>query len=190
MNDSGANKIRVNEARKSLAEFYRSNDKKVTIDIDGLSHGDVEKILYGGLFSRIQKLVAYLISLVLLPLPFSGLRVLYYRRCGASIGKNVYLSPGAYIDTLQPSLVSIGNKVILGMGAKVIIHERTMRTLSIGRVAIGNNVTIGGMTIIRHATTIGDGTEIDMQCIISKDMPPNTRVVGTRNSITLHGKDL
>jgi acetyltransferase-like isoleucine patch superfamily enzyme len=190
MNDSGTNRLRIRNARKAFIVFCRSDNLKTVIDIKGLPHTAVENIVYGNPLSRMFMAIRYLLSITLYPLPFSGLKVFFYRLCGTHIGKNVYISPAVYIDMINPALVTIGNNVMIGMGAKIAVHERTMETLSLGRVTIGDNVTIGGLSIIRLATSIGENARIDMMCNITKNVPPNTVLIGGRNGAPLHGKDL
>jgi len=190
MNGSGTNKQRIRDARRAVLAFCRSDDLETVIHIRGLSHAEVEKIIYGNLLSRLFMAARYLLSIALYPFPFSELKVLFYRLCGTRIGKNVYLSPAVYIDMINPALVTIGNNVMIGMGATIAVHERTMETLSLGRVSIGNNVTIGGLSILRHATCIGENARIDMMCNITKNVPPDTVIIGCRNGAPLHGKDL
>jgi UDP-3-O-[3-hydroxymyristoyl] glucosamine N-acyltransferase len=120
-------------------------------------------------------------------MPLAGLKCVIYRLLGVRIGKNVYISPGTFIDMIAPGLISIGDNVMIGMGAKIAAHERTMQTLSLGRVRIGNGVTIGGLSIIRHATRIGDNAQIDILCNISRNVPENARVASQRNGVIHHG---
>jgi acetyltransferase-like isoleucine patch superfamily enzyme len=190
MNDSGMRKQRIRDGRRAVLAFFRSKNLKTIIDIKGLAHADVEKIVFGNPAAQMLMAVRFLVSMMLYPLPFSGLKVLFFRLCGARIGKNVYISPGVYIDMINPALLTIGNNVMIGMAANIAVHERTMETLSLGRVTIGSEVTIGGLTIIRHATTIGDHARIDMMCNITKSVPPHTAIIGNRNGAVHYGKDL
>jgi len=191
MKDSGSDvKARLKKSRKEILDFYRSSRKKIVIDIQGLSHQRVGRIVDGGPWSGFRALVRYSISTILYPMPFSRIKVLFYRMCGMKIGKNVYIAPAVYIDILRPQLISIGDNVMIGMGANIAAHERTLRILSMGRVRIGNNVTIGGMTIIRNGVTIGDDVEIDMKCNITKSVPRGRRIVAYRNGMAEYGKDL
>jgi acetyltransferase-like isoleucine patch superfamily enzyme len=190
MNGSGDHKSRIREARAQLEAFYASRERKIIFDIDGLSHKEVSKILYGGLFSRLGMMVRYWIALALYSFPASGIKTWFYRRCGVSIGKEVYISPSVYFDAINPSLITIGDRVMIGMGAKFVVHERTMKKLSVGRINIGNDVTLGGMAIVRHAVTIGDRAEIDMMCIVGRSVPSDTKLVTTRSGIRLYAKNL
>jgi acetyltransferase-like isoleucine patch superfamily enzyme len=176
MKDSGTNKKRINDAKKAVRDYYRSGKMKILIDIEGLSHKDVEKIVYGNPLNAFKKMMQYIISAILYSLPFSGIKKLFYRLCGAKIGKNVYIGPAVYIDMVNPSLVTIGDNSMIGMHVSIMVHERTMKTLSIGRVTIGSGVTIGGAAIVRHATKIGDDAEIDMLCNVHRSVKKGSRV--------------
>jgi acetyltransferase-like isoleucine patch superfamily enzyme len=176
MKDSGTNKKRINEFRKAIRDFYRSGKMKIIIDIEGLTHKEVEKIVYGNVFNAFKKMILYILSAVLYSLPFSGLKILFYRMCGAKIGKNVYFGPAVYLDMMNPSLITIGDNSMIGMHVSIMVHERTMKTLSIGRVTIGKGVTIGGAAIVRHATNIGDDAEVDMLCNVHRSVKRGSRV--------------
>lgn len=186
MKDSGTRKNKIALGRRKLREFLRSGRMKVIIDIGGLRHSDVEKILYGNPFKALATMIRYMISATLWGLPFSGLKIMFYRLCGVKIGSNVYIGPAVYLDMLKPSLISIGDDVMIGMKVNIMIHERTMKTLSIGRVTIGNGVTIGGGAIIRHATNIGDNAEIDMLCNVRRSVRKNERVVNSNCGSVTH----
>jgi len=67
----------------------------------------------------------------------------------AKIGKNCYISQGITIGISKGKVPVIGDNVYLGAGAKVI-----------GGVRVGNNVSIGA------------------NCVVTKDVPDNTVVVG------------
>jgi acetyltransferase-like isoleucine patch superfamily enzyme len=190
MKDSGSNtKRRLKKSRKDILDFYRSSRKKIVVDIQGLAYPQIDWIVDGGPWSSFRALVRYSISAILYPMPFSRIKVFFYRACGMKIGKNVYIAPAVYIDILRPQLISIGDNVMIGMGVNIVAHERTLKMLSMGRVKIGSNVTIGGMTIIRNGVTIGDDVEIDMKCNITKSVPRGRRIVAYRNGMAEYGND-
>jgi acetyltransferase-like isoleucine patch superfamily enzyme len=189
MSGSGLNKQRMQECRKALHRLFHSDEKRVTVDISNLSHRTVGSIMYGSVFNGLLIVLRYSVAITLRPFPGSWIKKAFYRLCGVRIGRNVYISPFVYIDVLRPSLITVGDNVIIGMGASLMTHERSMRTLSVGRVVIGDDVTIGGLVTIRCGVTVGCGAEIDMQAVITRDVAPNTKVFTRTTVTTTHGND-
>ena len=101
-----------------------------------------------------------------------------YRKFGAKIGKEVYISPGAYMDELLPELIEIGDGTIIGKDASLLAHEFTIKHASFGRIKIGKQVTIGTQSIIKCGITIGDGAVVAMDSLVNRDVPKKEIVGG------------
>lgn len=190
MKDFGKNKKKIKEAREKLLDFYKNNQKKVIFDIEGLSHDEVSKIIFGNLFSALSIMIRYFISIFMYVLPFPGIKVFFYRMIGVKIGKNVYIGPAVYIDIINPKLITIGNNVMIGMGVSMVIHERTMKTLSVGRIDIKDNATIGGDTLIRPGVSIGEGAELDAKLNVTSSVRKDEKIVNYRNYRSLDEKSI
>lgn len=87
--------------------------------------------------------------------------------------------------------IDIGNNVILGPNVLIYdhdhnynengwIHEGELPLFKVGSVSIGNDVWIGGGTIILRNTEIGDNCVIGAGCIVKGSIPANSRVVSDR----------
>lgn len=181
MKDSGRIKGKITTAREKLLNFYKNDQKKVILDIEGLSHDEVSEIIFGNPFSSLLIMIRYCLSTIMYPMPFSSLKVFFYRLFGAKIGVNVYIGPAVYLDIIKPRLITIGNNVMLGMGTSMVIHERTMKTLTVGRIEIKDNVTIGGITLIRPGVTISDNAEVDAMLNVTKNVMKGEKLVNYRN---------
>ena len=180
MRDSGMKRIRDITAK--IGEFMRSPERKIMMDINGLTHNQVGALVFGRFPANLLKLFSFTMATLLYSSPFSRLKVIFYRMAGVSIGRNVYIAPGVYIDIMFPKLVSIGSNVIIGMGTSIVSHERTIKVLTIGRVDIGNNVAIGGLTLIRCGVKIGDGAEIDAMMNITRNLKKGERATKRRQT--------
>ena len=172
---------RLDAAARQIRSFLSGHDRKVIVDIEGMTHGHTCGLLYGGPWKRLGVGWRYLASLALYINPFPGFKVFVYRRMGMKIGRNVYISPGVYLDIVHPELLELGDNVIIGMGASIATHERSMHTMTLGRVTIGNNVVVGGLSLIRAGVRIGDGAEIDAMMNITRSVKAGARVVASRN---------
>jgi len=63
----------------------------------------------------------------------------------------------------------------LGLGAKV--KYLSLPDLS-GNVIIEKNVWVGGNSIILHGVTIGEGSIVSANSVVTKDIPPYSIVAG------------
>ncbi|MDR3213474.1 MAG: hypothetical protein LBT71_06100 [Azoarcus sp.] len=80
--------------------------------------------------------------------PFSGWRVFWYRRAGANIGKNAFISPDVVLDLLLPQLITIEEEAVLGLGAIVVAHVYTPDRIIVGRSHVGRRALVGGRGIL------------------------------------------
>lgn len=111
-------------------------------------------------------------------IPLSGMKIFLYRRVGAKIGKNVFISPGAVIDPIYPYLVELGDGVVLGLGAMVLAHEYTAYDSRLGMVRIGAGSVIGARATIRAGVSIGRNCTVGANSFVNKNVPDNTVVGG------------
>lgn len=84
------------------------------------------------------------------------LRGAVYQFLGARVGRNVMI--GGKI--IEPWLVSVGSEVILGEDCLVLGHVIRRGEVVLGRVAVGNRVTIGVKAVIMPDVEIGDGAVV------------------------------
>jgi hypothetical protein len=87
--------------------------------------------------------------------PFCGWKTFWFRRAGASIGKNVFFSPGVSLDLLFPQLVTLEEGVVLGLDAMLVSHVYTPERIVIGRAVARARALVGGRGILA-ITTIGE----------------------------------
>ncbi len=83
--------------------------------------------------------------------------------CDVTIGDNVFFGPRVCVYTAgHPIDAEVRNKQ-LEFGKKVVI---------------GNNVWVGGSTVINPGVTIGDNVVIGSGSVVTKDIPSNVIAVG------------
>lgn len=113
----------------------------------------------------------------------------YYRNRGVKIGKGTLARypKSIEIDTSRPSLIEIGEKVLLHKGFKLLTHDYVSRVFvnlyddfipSHGRVKIGDNVWFGQNCTVLKGITIGDNCVIGYGSVVTKDIPSNSVAVG------------
>jgi acetyltransferase-like isoleucine patch superfamily enzyme len=118
-----------------------------------------------------------LLHLVLLG-PSNGLKVWLLRHLGARVGRNVYISVGAWIDPLFPRLLEIEDNVFIGMGARILTHEFRVDEFRAGKVLLRRRAFIGGFSIIACGVEIGEGAEVAGGAVVPLDVPPDTLAAG------------
>ncbi|MHB1461987.1 MAG: acyltransferase [Armatimonadota bacterium] len=102
-----------------------------------------------------------------------------------SIGNNVSVHPMCYIDGAGG--IEIGNDVSIAHNVTVMSSSHTYdiidtpikdQTVSLKRTVIKDNVWIGAKVTILYGCTIGNGSIIAANCVVTKDVLPNHVVAG------------
>lgn len=126
------------------------------------------------------KILKYKLSIFL-----GAINVARCRLLGIQIGKNVYISRKAYIDTSYKGIVKIGDGSFISRGAYIIAHDASAFVSHgkfdgnhIGHIKIGKNVFIGvGATIFKDVT-VGDNSVIRCGSVVFDDVPSGVVVSG------------
>jgi acetyltransferase-like isoleucine patch superfamily enzyme len=111
---------------------------------------------------------------VILALPFNSISVWILRTMGATVGRNVYISAGVWIDPMFPQLLTIEDDVLLGVGARIAFHEFRTNEFVAGRVHLGRGSLIGGFSLIGPGVRVGDGATVAGGAVIARDVPPGS----------------
>jgi acetyltransferase-like isoleucine patch superfamily enzyme len=118
------------------------------------------------------------------------------RHLGANVGEGCRIYRTDFGSELF--LISIGNKVTITSGVKLITHDGSTglmndekgRRYSYQRVTIGNNVFIGVNSIIMPGVKIEDNTIIAAGSVVTKSIPKGKIVAGVPAIIIGEYKDL
>jgi len=103
----------------------------------------------------------------------AGLRVALHRLRGVRIGKDVWIGYQALIETGYPSLVSIGDRAIIGIRSTIIAHFQELRG-----VTIEEDVYVGACAVILPGVTIGRSAIVSAGSVVTTSVPPMTVVQG------------
>ncbi|MGO8672502.1 MAG: serine O-acetyltransferase [Capsulimonadaceae bacterium] len=99
---------------------------------------------------------------------------------GATIGRRFFIDHGAG--------VVIGETAIVGDDV-LMYHQVTLGGTSLEKTkrhpTIGNNVLIGMGAKVLGNITVGDGARIGANAVVTRDVPPNTSVVGVPGRILI-----
>jgi acetyltransferase-like isoleucine patch superfamily enzyme len=101
--------------------------------------------------------------------PGIGARV--FRAMGAKMGKN---SIAAIMG--EPYMVEMGDNSTCGVSSILATHVIEGNKFYMAKIRIGNNVVVGGQSMIFPGVTIGDNSIIAAMSLVPKDtkIPPNT----------------
>jgi len=100
-------------------------------------------------------------------------------RCfGTKVGKGVYMDAA---DITEFDCVTIGDFVCVNAGAALQTHLYEDRMMKVGRIRIGNDVTIGAGSIVLYDTVVGNGTQIGPLTLVMKGeaLPERSSWVGS-----------
>lgn len=103
----------------------------------------------------------------------AGLRVALHRLRGVRFGKDVWIGYQALIETGYPSLVSIGDRSIIGIRSTIIAHFQELRG-----VTIEEDVYVGACSVILPGVTLGRGAVVVAGSVVTVSVPPMTVVQG------------
>ena len=103
-----------------------------------------------------------------------------YRSKGVKIGNNCHIYGS--IDSGHEFLVTIGDNVTLASGCRLLTHDGSTKKIigysRVGRIDIGNEVFIGGSSIVLPNIKIGNRVIIGAGSVVTKDIPDNCVVAG------------
>lgn len=100
------------------------------------------------------------------------------RLFGVKVGKGVYLDA---TDITEFDCVTIGDHVSINAGACLQTHLYEDRLMKVGRILVGNDVTIGAGSTVLYNTQLGDGSVIGPLTLVMKgeELPMRTSWVGS-----------
>lgn len=96
-------------------------------------------------------------------------------RNGLSLGKDVYLNDGFFLDPSHCFLISIEDGVVLGPSVKIFAHDASSLKVAgktkIGLVRLGRNCFVGANSVILPSSSVGAGSILGAQSLLSGHIP-------------------
>jgi len=119
-------------------------------------------------------------------IPLSKLRVVLFRVCGYSIGKDVFIGEDLIIsDNIHDKDVVIGDRVSISPRVTLVTYSapnlsliRPYVKVVKGTIKIEKDAWIGTGSVILPDVTIGEGAVVGAGAVVTKDVPPYTVVAG------------
>ncbi|MGN6287263.1 MAG: sugar O-acetyltransferase [Afipia sp.] len=172
------------EKEKMLAgELYRPDDPEIIADQAAAAQWMARyNAAAGSAPEALRELLAERLGAV-------GANVLVRPPFFCDYGTNISLGNGVFLNfncvILDVVEVAIGDRTQIGPAVQIYAadHPRDAATrrsgLEFGRpVRIGNDVWIGGGSIVLPGVTIGDGAVIGAGSVVTRDVPAGTTVAG------------
>ncbi|HHQ4479270.1 TPA: acyltransferase [Aeromonas veronii] len=102
-----------------------------------------------------------------------------YKKLNIGVGTQYSLEN---LDGIAPQLITIGNDCVIAPKAVILTHDACLLPTTgryiFKRVEIGSRVFIGYGAVIMPGITIGNDVIVGSNCVVTKDIPSNTVVVG------------
>ncbi|MFZ2959615.1 MAG: hypothetical protein WA705_22240 [Candidatus Ozemobacteraceae bacterium] len=133
---------------------------------------------YTSAFGTFYASMRWILLNTLYMLPSSALKRAGLRLYGARIHPTAYLAPQVFIDPLFPSLLTLEEGALLGLGTRIALHEQTGNRFRAGRVRIGRGATVGAFAQIACGVEIGEYARIGFGSVVLRDVPAYAIAVG------------
>jgi acetyltransferase-like isoleucine patch superfamily enzyme len=103
-----------------------------------------------------------------------SIRIMLHRARGVHIGRNVFISEDVILETACPNLITIEDRVSIGIRTIIIGHFRELNE----GVRIESDVFVGPGVIILPNVVIGRGAVVAAGSVVTRSVPPMTVVQG------------
>jgi serine acetyltransferase len=101
-------------------------------------------------------------------------RIMLHRARGVHIGRNVFISEDVLLETARPDLITIEDRVSIGIRTIIIAHFRECNE----GVRIESDAFVGPGVIILPNVVIGRGAVVAAGSVVTRSVPPMTVVQG------------
>jgi hypothetical protein len=132
----------------------------------------------GSFFSTLWFYGKAWLLLTVLKLGWNTPKLSLLRWYGAKVGSNVFISTDVWIDPTFPQLLTIEDDVMIGVGAKIFLHEFRPTEFRAGRVVIRKGAVVGGFALIGDGVEIGEGAVVAGGAVVGRDVPTGKFAVG------------
>ncbi len=121
----------------------------------------------------------YLMGIGMTLIPFSCIRVLVLRLCGAKVGKGCYIGFNVICDTNFAELISIGDCVTISHNTSIYAHTISPVKSYLAKlyevsqkVVIENGAWIGANCVVLPGVKVGENCMVGAGSVVSKDTEP------------------
>ena len=98
-------------------------------------------------------------------------------RHGLSLGNDVYLNDGFFLDPSHCHLITIEDRVVFGPGVKLFAHDASTQKVigktRIGLVHLKKNCFLGAGTTVLPGVTVGENSIVGAGSVVTDQVPDN-----------------
>lgn len=126
-----------------------------------------------------NKFIIFLIKFYgfLVQITFSNkIRILFCKKMGVSVGKNVFIGKYCIIDDTFPELITIEDNVNISFGVTIVAHDASKD--EVAGVLIRKGAYLGTRSVILSGVIIGEQSIIGAGAVVTRDVPAKTIVAG------------
>ena len=137
-------------------------------------HGFLGRLRYAFRFTA-----NFYLNLFSILMPYAGLRVFLHKLRGVQVGKNVLIGFNVTIDNIYPNLITIEDGVSLAGSNLILAHSKPLEYHKsvfesyVAPVVIKKNAWVTVGVIILAGVTIGEGSVVIANSVVTHDIPPN-----------------
>ena len=96
---------------------------------------------------------------------------------GLTLGKDVYLNDGFFLDPSHAELITLEDKVVFGPSVTILAHDASTKKVIgktlLGKVTVKKNAFIGARSTVLAGVTIGENAIVGANSTVTKDIPAN-----------------
>ena len=107
----------------------------------------------------------------------SWIKIWYLRLMGITIGKNCFIAFGAHIDVAR-GRITLGDNVDVASGSYILSHTGYQRLKEGQETKLEDGVRIFVNSIVLPGVKVGRNSWVGAGSVITKDVPPNTVMMG------------
>ena len=137
------------------------------------------------------KLVGRFLRILAWIFPYYKIRSGILRQCGYKIGRNAYIGFMVLLDGQYPEYIEIRDEASIAPGVTIMAHSRGspfhQRKKLYGKgpekVIVGRGSWIAVGAIILPGVTIGEGSVIGANSVVTRDIPPFSIAAGAPSKV-------
>lgn len=116
-------------------------------------------------------------------LVFTFFPIYRLRKSGATVGRNVFIGDGVYVELENARYLSISNDVVVSAFCKIILHDSSLNNVAdedvlYGEVHLKSRCYIGANSTILPGSVVGENTIVGAHSLVKGILKANSVYAG------------